>query len=538
MAFSRRTFLGVAAPVGFAPAFSRCHSDVVQFRHGVASGDPLSDSVVLWTRVTPDPDREAPPLVVVSYEVASDPRMRRKVASGRVTTSAAVDYTVKVDVAGLLPGKTYYYRFECGATRSPLGRTKTLPVGSPDRLRLAVASCSNYPFGYFHAYRNIAERADLDAVLHLGDYLYEYANGTYGDGTALGRVPQPDAEIVSLADYRQRHAQYKADSDLQEAHRQHPFITVWDDHELTNDANREGAENHQPDTEGDFVARRAAALQAYFEWMPIRRPGPDSSQRIYRSFAFGDLVDLLMLDTRVIGRDPQVNACEKDAAAAERQLLGAEQEAWLNDQVDASTATYCFLGQQVMMAQLLDVRQLPPCPLNSDQWDGYPAARSRVLGRLAQRGNGVVLTGDIHSSWASELSQDPFDPSLYNPATGEGSSAVEFVTPGVTSPGIEDPATAAGLTQLVQASHPHIKLMELTQRGYLLLDVDRDRVQAEWYHLTDVRAEDPSEAFAGAFEMREGTSQLLAVAAPSQPPADPPSLAPASRNTRRRRRTG
>jgi alkaline phosphatase D len=199
------------------------------FKHGVASGDPLHDRVILWTRVTPKRTSDE---VLVKWSIARDPRMKREECGGRVWTNASRDFTVKVDADHLDPNKTYYYQFEIqGGARSPVGRTKTLPIVHARNLRFAMASCSNYPFGYFHVYKRIAERADLDFVLHLGDYLYEYANGQYGDGAALGRLVAPDHEMVTLQDYRLRHATYKTDVDLQEAHRQHPFIAVWDDHE-------------------------------------------------------------------------------------------------------------------------------------------------------------------------------------------------------------------------------------------------------------------------------------------------------------------
>ena len=272
------------------------------FIHGVASGDPRADRVILWTRV------EAPPgsTPEVAWEISSDERFHRIEARGTLATGAARDYTVKIDAQGLHPGRTYYYRFSARGERSPIGRTRTPRAGSVRHLRLAIASCANLPFGYFNVYRRIAERADLDGVLHLGDYLYEYQNGRYGNGTALDRIPEPDREVVTLDDYRHRHAQYKRDPDLQEAHRQHPFITVWDDHEFANNTWRDGAENHNPDRgEGEWAARRAAAVQAYLEWMPIREDLATRRPRIYRSFAFGDLADLIMLDTRLLDRDEQ-----------------------------------------------------------------------------------------------------------------------------------------------------------------------------------------------------------------------------------------
>jgi alkaline phosphatase D len=275
---SRRDFLATSSvaigtlPLIRATAFAQTAD--AAFRHGVASGDPLADRVILWTRVTPRAVTDAP---VVSWQVARDAKFTQIVSRGQTQTGTARDFTVKVDVTGLEAGTAYYYRFESQGARSAIGRTRTLPREGVSRLRLGVVSCSNLPQGYFNAYACLARRADIDAVLHLGDYIYEYANEQYGDGTKLGRIPAPNKEMVALQDYRQRHAQYKADPDSQEVHRQHPFIVTWDDHEFTNNAWMGGAQNHNADQgEGEWAPRRAAAVQAYYEWMPIREdaPGP------------------------------------------------------------------------------------------------------------------------------------------------------------------------------------------------------------------------------------------------------------------------
>jgi len=496
----------------------------------------MADAIILWTRVTPDAD--APEAILeaikVRWSIARDPELQDLVAEGVAGTDVSVDYTVKIDAGNLEPGTTYYYQFRALGWDSAIGRTRTLPRGRVDHLRIAFASCANLPYGYFNAYRLIAERADLDAVLHLGDYIYEYANGVYGDGTALGRVPEPNREIVSLDDYRQRHAQYKRDIDLQEAHRQHAFIVVWDDHESANDAWTNGAENHQPDTEGTWEARRVAALQAYYEWMPIREAARDNLDRIYRSFRFGNLVDLFMLDTRLLARDQQVADPCNAAALGDptRQLLGPTQEAWLEKGLTASKSrktVWRVLGQQVMLGQLLNVLVPGNCIFNADQWDGYPVARARLLDMLAQRGidNVAVLTGDIHSSWGNEITRNPFDPAVYDAATSRGSVAVEFVTPGVSSPGIEDPAQAAGFAQLLAATHPHIKFVELNRRGYALLDITPERIQAEWYHVTTITERLAQESVAAVLACQTRTNRLLPGVV-SAAKANPPVRAPAA----------
>jgi alkaline phosphatase D len=499
------------------------------FVHGVASGDPLPDAVVIWTRVS---THDATRPVDVDWIVATDMRLEQIVASGVATTDVSVDYTVKVDVTGLEPGATYYYRFSALGFDSTLGRTRTARQGAIDRLRFALASCSNYPYGFFNAYAAIARRADLDAVLHLGDYLYEYGEGEYGTGSPIGRAPQPATEILTLADYRTRHAQYKTDPDLQEAHRQHPFIAVWDDHETANDAWRDGAENHTPELEGDFAARKAAAIQAYFEWMPIRGL-MNAAGRVYRTFQFGMLADLIMLDTRLVGRDQQVaDACDTASIAdPERQLLGVEQESWFLGELVASQARgarWRLVGQQVMMGQLVNVLTPEACIFGTDQWDGYAAARARVLGALSENAidNVVVLTGDIHSSWGNDITGDPFDPASYDGTTGAGSLAVEIVAPSVTSPGIEDPQQAAAFANAISMTHPHVKYVNLNRHGYALLDVTPERVQAEWYHVDTILERRGDEALAQTLQVLNGENHLVPAAEASLPPADAPPLAP------------
>jgi alkaline phosphatase D len=519
---TRRGFLGQAAPWALLPFIGGCEGDDATrldeslFQHGVASGDPLADRVVLWTRITPSDGGSAP--IIVEWMVALDEALTDVVAAGSSTTDAEVDFTVKVDASGLSPGTTYYYRFRAADEDSPLGRTRTLPVGAVESARLAVVSCSNYPAGFFHAYRLIAERTDLDLVLHLGDYLYEYADSAFGDGAGIGRAPDPAHETLTLEDYRRRHAQYKADADLRALHAMHPVAVVWDDHEVANDAYDGGAENHDPATEGDFQTRKAAALRAYFEWMPIRQSGGEFPPHIYRSLRIGDLADLVLLDTRQLGRQRQpVDACDPaDLTNPDRDLLGSEQEAWLLSELNRSLSDgipWRLIGQQVMLGQVHNPLIGPTCVANPDQWDGYAAARARLLAALASDriDNVVILTGDIHSSWAIEISDDPFDASVYDPATGAGSCAVEFVTPAVSSPGIPDPAQARLLEQVLAQTHPHVKFAELNRQGYLLLNVSRERVQADFYHVGDVRQRERSEALVASYVSALGTNRVTPV---------------------------
>jgi alkaline phosphatase D len=526
--YSRRDFLTASAlAIGAAPfagvdrVFARQGSEAV-FRHGVASGDPLRDRVVLWTRVTPGVPGE---IVDVGWMIARDPRMTRAIATGSLRTSALRDYTVKLDAVALEPGTTYYFRFSARGARSPVGRTRTLPARSTRRVRLALASCANFPFGFFNVYNRIAARTDLDAVLHLGDYIYEYANGRYGnraegDGQPLGRVPFPDREIVTLDDYRARYAQYREDADLQAAHRQHPFIVVWDDHETANNSWRGGADNHNPG-EGEWAARRDAAIRAWREWMPVREaPGPDF--RLYRQFAFGDLADVMMLDTRIDGRDQQVP--RDDVAALERSsrhMLGAAQEDWLIENLRDSTAAgkpWQVLGQQVMFAPQVPVGA--PAPTN-DSWDGYRAARNRVFDAAlrAKVGHLVVLTGDVHSSWAYDLARDPFDAKRYDPTSGSGGVGTELIAPAITSPGGPPPERIPGL----YSARPHLKYVAGEQRGYVVLDLTPERLQADWWYVPTIRERSTSEQFGKGMISDARRPHLVEAPgpAPSQPSPDP-----------------
>jgi alkaline phosphatase D len=486
------------------------------FAHGIASGDPLSDAVILWTRITAPDAMQSGADVEVEWRIGLDRRLRVVVQQGVVRAQAERDHTVHVDVKGLQAGATYYYQFRALGRTSPRGRTKTLPSGATSRMRLAITSCANYPAGFFNAYALLA-RSDLDLVLHLGDYLYEYGNGVLGDGLPIGRLPEPSGEIVTLDDYRRRHAQYKTDADLQELHRQHPWIVVWDDHEVADNSFRLGAYNHQA-SEGDYAARKGAATRAYREWMPLRSASDDTP--IYRGFACGDLLDLLMLDTRLDGRDEPADECDlariDDPA---RQLLGPDQEAWLVAQLAASQARgtrWRFLGQQVIFAPLLESTR--GCVSSADEWDGYRASRQRLLDALVSESvdNVVILTGDAHSSWAMDVARDPFDPAVYDPATGRGSELVEFVTPAISSPPVGGPSSS------ILASHPHVKFSNQTKNGYVLVDVTHDRVQADWYFPDTVRERSMQVDLGGSYQTLAGEPHLVAVEAPSEPRPDAP----------------
>lgn len=501
------------------------------FRHGVASGDPLPDRVLLWTRVTPSenatPGSGLGPKVAVRWEVAEDPRFDRVVSEGIVSTGPRVDHTVKIDATGLTPGTWYFYRFKLHGVGSPVGRTRTAPApgSSPDGLRFGVVSCSNYQAGHFAAYRRLAERDDLDAVLHLGDYLYEYGPKEYG----AFRDHEPPHEMVSLADYRIRHAQYKSDPNLQAAHAACPWIVTWDDHETTNDSYQGGAENHQPDTEGEWARRYGAALRAYHEWMPIRF-GEDGA--IYRRLRFGGLAELTMLDLRSYRSAP----VGTDAGAADdpdRTMTGAEQMAFLRERLVDPDVTWKLVGNSVMFAPLIvpplpqlvgrplaDLTGLLPAdgmPVNVDQWDGYQYDRRQLIEHLAghEVPNTVFLTGDVHTSWAFDV---PSDAGTY-PASR--TVATEFVVASVTSDNIDEiigapPRTASlAAEQALIAANRHLKWVELDSHGYSVLDVTAERVQMDWYYVADREDENSPAAYAKSFAVTAGTQQVREVSGPA-----------------------
>lgn len=506
MRTSRRAFLrGAAATAMSWPLTGYGQGGPPRlFQHGVASGDPLGDRVVLWTRVTTPPTRSATGPVEVTWQIAEDDALTRVVAGGRTQARPERDFTVKVDAAGLQPGRPYFYAFEAGGQRSPIGRTRTFAERGVDRLRLAVMSCSNYAAGYFNAYRGVAGRDDLDAVLHLGDYIYESAEGVFADTAASGRARLTLGEAATLDQYRRLYATYRTDPDLQAAHRRHPFIVVWDDHEIANNAWSGGADNHSS-KQGDWSARLAAAYRAYVEWLPVREPAA-GDMRLYRRFRAGDLVDLIVLDTRSL-RDRQITAATAgELANPARTLLGAAQEAWLFEQLRESAKArtrWRLLGQQVLFAPMSPTGQ----PLSVDMWDGYPGARARVLDVLARESirDVVVLTGDLHSSWAIDVSRNPWAA----PGTPAAQPlAVELVAPAISSPPLfAEPALRTRAPLLRQFS-PHLQFLDGDGNGYIVLDVTGDRVLAEWYFVAAVRERTAAESRAAAYVCERGSSRL------------------------------
>ncbi|EJE4160171.1 alkaline phosphatase D family protein [Vibrio parahaemolyticus] len=535
MSLSRRDFMKVVSSTAVATGLIGCGSDdnesvAVSFVHGVASGDPTQTQVIIWTRVT-----TAASYVDVSWQVASDMEFLNVVQSGVFTTDTGRDFTVKVDVQNLNANSQYYYRFIVGEMMSEVGQTQTLPEDGVDKASMAVVSCANYPAGYFHVYREILnqhEQSPFDVVLHLGDYIYEYGAGGYAseDAAALGREPSKGAECITLDDYRKRYAQYRQDADLQALHAKLPMIAVWDDHELANDTWKNGAENHQDD-EGSFIDRRAAAAAAWTEWLPVRE-NTFSNMLIYRQFSFGNLVNLMMLDARLVGRDKPLDYFSLSAPtmeaigglvaqsrSADRELLGTEQLAWLMNEFNTHDAKWNVLGQQVLMSRmelpssvmtamfqlftsteekkteallavntaitgyLADPSADPiSLPYNLDAWDGYYVEREKVYQLAkASSGNFVCLAGDTHNAWASELKDVSNNP-----------IGVEFATSSVSSPGLEeylalDPVAIAQMEYTLPHLVSELQWADIKQRGFMRVTFTADAAQSTWYLVSTIK---------------------------------------------------
>ena len=536
MSLSRRDFIKAVSSGAVATTLTACGSDdsdatpTGSFEYGVASGDPTQTQVIIWTRVT-----TAASYVDVTWQVSRSEDFSTVEQSGTFTTDTSRDFTVKVDVQNLNPSTQYYYRFMVGETTSIVGMTQTLPEGSVDKASMAVVSCANYPAGYFNVYKEILKQhqtESFDVVLHLGDYIYEYGAGGYAseDAARLGREPSKGTECITLDDYRKRYAQYRQDQDLQALHAALPMIAVWDDHELANDAWKNGAENHQ-NNEGSFVDRRAAAAAAWTEWLPVRE-NTFSNMLIYRQFSFGDLINLMMLDTRLVGRDQpldyfSLNAPTMDAIgglvaqsrSADRELLGTEQLAWLMNAFNSQDAKWNVLGQQVLMSRMelpssvmlamfqlfnaTDEQKMDALlavnsaisnyladpssdtiklPYNLDAWDGYYVERERVYEiAKASEGHFVCLAGDTHNAWTSELKDVSNNP-----------VGVEFATSSVSSPGLEEylalePVAIAQMEYTLPHLVSELQWADIKQRGFMRVTFTPEKAQSTWYMLSSVK---------------------------------------------------
>ncbi|MEM9390848.1 MAG: alkaline phosphatase D family protein [Bacteroidota bacterium] len=471
------------------------------FYHGVASGDPLSDAVIIWTRVTP---QDSLPEIEVRWMVSKSDDFSTVEQEGMEWTSPTIDYTVKADVSGLEAGVQYFYRFVALGDTSVVGKTKTSPGAGTAEVKLGVVSCSNYEWGYFNAYKKLAEK-ELDAVLHLGDYIYEYGPGSYGD-TTLSRTHYPKKEVITLADYRLRYSQYRLDPDLRLAHQNHAFIAIWDDHEIANDSYVEGAQNHQ-EGEGDYKVRREAARKAYYEWLPVR-----ASENLYRKFDYGELVDLIMLDERLAGRTAPADSLDDPVLSdSTRSMLGNEQLGWFNEQLISSDATWKVIGNQVIYSYLNWGR--PGFSINLDSWDGYPLEQIKIADLIRDQSieNVVFVTGDTHSSWAFEVSIDPFND--YDQHTGEGAFAVEFGTTSINSSNSNewspDDSVRAHEERIVNSPiNPHLKFANLRDHGYLVLTLTPEEAKADWYYVESVTEKTDQEVLGKSISVQKGSTKL------------------------------
>lgn len=485
------------------------------FTHNVASGEPGADSMLLWTRYVPANSHDG---VRLDAEIALDPDFAHIVDGGSVRTGAYRDWTAKVMIDGLQPGTAYWYRFIApDGEKSPAGRTKTLPVGDVNRFGIGLFSCSNLPFGWFNAYAHAALRDDLDLWMHVGDYLYEYERGTYpaADKALAGRVIEPVTEMMALADYRLRYASYRADPDLQRLHQMAPMIAQWDDHETANDSWEGGAENHQSASEGDWSIRRNASVQAFREWLPV-------SDEPWKSYPIGALATLYRTESRILARTEQADArsalqaSDSDAALqrfrdslmqdSSATILGSVQESWLAHMLRANARDTKWqlvgmgtnVGPKRVPKQVMDwlpanagredvafwrgavqssAMNVPSW--NMDAWDGYPAARTRLL-RAAQKADAdlVMLTGDSHNAWAYSLTED------------KQAAGVEFAGTSVTSPGLEtdfrtDPRLVA---KEFMAANPELNWADTSQKGYVMVEVTPNAVSGEWIFMQTIRA--------------------------------------------------
>ncbi|MFJ8359656.1 alkaline phosphatase D family protein [Streptomyces sp. NPDC093984] len=529
----RRTVVKAAAATAvlgapFAAALpARAAADTPAFLHGVASGDPLPDGVLLWTRVTPTaeatPGSGLGPDTEVAWVLAKDKAFTAIVAKGSVTATAASDHTVKADVRGLEPATDYWFRFSAGGTDSPVARTRTAPAADAavSGLRFGVVSCANWEAGYFAAYRHLAARGDLDAWLHLGDYIYEYKTGEYAARGTVVRPHAPANEIITLSDYRIRHAKYKTDPDLQALHAKAPVIAIWDDHEFADNAWSGGAVNHTEGAEGTWTARKAAAKQAYFEWMPVR---PAVEGTTYRRLRFGKLADLSLLDLRSF-RSQQASTGSGSVDDPDRTLTGRAQLDWLKAGLKTSDTTWRLVGNSVMIAPFvigsLSADLLKPLAkllglpqeglaVNTDQWDGYTDDRRELLAHLRANAirNTVFLTGDIHMAWANDV---PVDAGTY-PLSA--SAATEFVVTSVTSDNLDDivkvpeGTVSAVAAPVIRAANRHVHWVDTDRHGYGVLDITAERAQMDYYVLSDRTNASATSSWARSYRTRSGTQKV------------------------------
>ncbi|KEP54098.1 alkaline phosphatase [Rhizoctonia solani 123E] len=509
----------------------------ITFSHNVASGDPLDTSVLLWTRAYPQgtgPDQSIP--VCVRYQVYDNEQLKGSVVTkGSAFTSWDVDFTVKVEARNLKPDTWYWYTFnDCAnpGVTSPVGRTRTIAsantpaqkVNGGKPLTLGVFSCSNYPFGFFNAYGYAAKSTDADIMVHLGDYIYEYGEGHYGNGAPLNRTVS-DRELATLSDYRARLALYRTDESLAYNHQYFPWILVWDDHEVADNSWKAGTTDSNDTMSGCkyspsgtcFSDRKLSAVRAYHEWIPIRQVALDDKLRIWRNFQIGKLLDLTMLDTRNYDRDLtdvyyNTKFVDSIHKGENRSIMGLKQEKWLEQQLLHSKsrgAVWRIIGQQVVFTQLNLLGAY-----NLDSWDGYTANRKRVLDLLYKRkiDNTVILSGDSHANWVSDLALDPNDTITYNSTTGQGAIGVEFAGTAVSSPsplgeGIS-PVVADTVSKQLVASNPDLQWSEGSWRGFFTLSIAPNNLTAKFYAMKGLNTTNTDAFVSAEFHVTAGEQSI------------------------------
>ncbi|SPO06053.1 related to alkaline phosphatase D precursor [Cephalotrichum gorgonifer] len=546
----RHEGLGIDVPLVSRRSWKRSDiaytPDQLNFTHGVASGDPYSDSVILWTRVAPTRESsdstvavsgtaglysheteayikaDANPICVDwnVYEEKKGKPSDKVVSKGKAYTTSDIDFTLKVEAKGLKPFTRYYYQFTvCDSdNKSPMGRTKTAPKEKDDvtGINLAVFSCSNYPNGYFNAYGNAARKDDMDYVVHLGDYLYE---------TKVGgpRATEPQSAIFSLHDYRTRHGQYRGDADLQLLSQNFPWVATWDDHEFANNGYKDGF-SALNNTENSFLntgrqatvdTRKVHAVRAYFEWMPIRQVDMDDGLRVWRSFKMGKLLDLIVLDTRNYDRsitslgwnDHYIDLIRDDPS---RTLMGSRQENWFYRSLSESKergAAWRIIGNQIVFSRTYTNDK---GSMSGDNWNGYIANRNRTLQHLYDNniGNNVFLAGDSHKNWVSDLAW--LGTKDYDSETGEGAIGVEFAGTAVSSSGYDGPIepNAGNTSRDLIRLNEEMMWQEGYYRGYFRLAITKEEVKAHFYGSPSVATRNSWDLPLANFTVASGANHL------------------------------
>jgi alkaline phosphatase D len=502
-------------------------STIQPFYHGVASGDPLTDRVIIWTRVTTDTAS-----LQVKWRVARDTMMQNIVAQGVFTTDASRDYTVKVDVTGLQPDTYYYYEFEALGRYSQRGRTKTTPVGNVANYRIAVVNCSNYSFGYFNAYDAIRKRNDVDFVIHLGDYIYEDGLRTGPNAIdTLKRRTFPEYDAYDLVSYRQRYAWYRLDPSLLELHQQFPMVVIWDDHEFANDAFADTSAYHYPATQGTWAARKETAIRVYKEWIPMRE---DTSRSNIINFQqkIGNLADIIYTENRIEKKDVNssqqgldliTNVDNLEFDTPDKPMHGVRQMEWMSQQLKNSTATWKVLANQVVFASFVYKQTILGLSFpwhSAAGWDIYPLERKQILDTINQYNikNMVVLSGDIHVAMAFDI---PNGVTPYNPSTGEGSAGVEFVGDNVVNGGL-----FGGQQSYMYSNNQHLKYVNPNSTGYFVVDLTPTSACADYWQTDLSGLLSPSLALLGTWCTKVNENHLKLYTGPTYTAKTYPALVP------------